>query len=128
MDETPRKVLVVEDEQLLLQALSDGLQKAGFHVVTAVNGKLGLAEAQKERPDIIILDIMMPVMDGIAMLQELRLAPWGKDTPVIILSNATGMDKVSAALQSGVTEYVVKSEASIADITARIQKKFQKEG
>ena len=106
---SPKKILIVEDEVSMLNALHDKFVQEGFAVLGAANGKKGLALALSSHPDIILLDILMPVMDGIAMLKKLRKDAWGKDAKVIVLSNVSDNDKVVAAVEQGTHEYFVKN-------------------
>ena len=79
-------ILIVEDDRSLLHALTDKFKLEGFHVLNSENGKEGLEMALKEEPDAILLDILMPIMDGLTMLGELRQAnSWGRRVPVVIL-------------------------------------------
>jgi DNA-binding response OmpR family regulator len=83
-----KKVLIVEDEKMLSDALAYKLTNSGFTVLTAENGEIGLETAVAQKPDIILLDLMMPIMDGKTMLRKLRDFPQFKTLPVIILTNA----------------------------------------
>ena len=90
-ESTNKKVLVVEDNDATLAALHDVLVKEGFTVFEAKNGLDGAAVALRERPDLILLDILMPVMDGWEMLKQVRESgDWGKCVPVIVLTNLSG--------------------------------------
>jgi CheY-like chemotaxis protein len=82
-----KKILIVEDDRSLIKALGEKFSREKFEVFTAGNGKIGLKAALAHRPDIIILDILMPVMDGMTMLKHLRKDKWGSDVYVIILTN-----------------------------------------
>ncbi len=115
-----KKILIVEDDRKLIEALSKKLTKSGFDVVLAYNGKEGLERIKFQKPNLVLLDIMMPVMDGITMLKELRKTD--KETPVIILSNLSGDDKLSEALASGSYEYLVKTNYSLEDLVKKIKK------
>jgi len=124
MDKTPKKVLVVEDEPSLRNALSDKFTREDFDVLEAKNGKEGLEIALKEHPDLILLDIIMPVMDGISMLKQLRNEnEWGKHVPVIILTNLINMNE---AQHWNVTElepsfYLIKTDWKIEDLVTKIR-------
>jgi len=83
-----KKVLIVEDEKLLANALEMKFSHANYLVAKAENGQIGLEQAQKFKPDVIILDLMMPVMDGKTMLHKLREIPELKMLPVVVLTNA----------------------------------------
>lgn len=117
-------VLIVEDEHTLREALHDKLKREGCIVFEARDGKEGLAIALKEHPSLILLDIVMPVMDGIAMLKALREDPRGKDIPVIMLTNLNGDDKVAEAVDLGSYEYFVKADHSLEDIIMSVKNKF----
>lgn len=84
----PLRVLVVDDEFSIVASLREILEWEGFVVDTAPNGRLGLEAAKAERPDVILLDVMMPVMDGLSMLRALRETPDLQSVPVILMSAA----------------------------------------
>ena len=94
MANNEKKVLIVEDHGPIRQALAEKLVHEGMVALEAKDGEEGLATALKEKPDLILLDIIMPRMGGMAMLEELRKDDWGKKVPVIILSNLSPDDKI----------------------------------
>ena len=102
------KILVVDDEPNIVQTLQDRLEMNDYTVVTACNGKEGLDLAVKERPDIILLDVIMPVMDGHEMLESLRQHPDGKDAAVIMLTARSQMQDIARANACGIEDYIVK--------------------
>jgi len=116
-------ILIVEDEAPLRQALADKLGREGFKVLEAVNGQEGLERALKEHPDLILLDIAMPIMDGTTMLKNLRKDKWGKRVSVIILTNYSAVEKVPEVLESGAHDYIVKS-SRLEDIINLIKQKL----
>lgn len=92
--EKKKTVLIVEDELPLLSVYADRFMEEGFLVLKAFNGKEGLALAMKEKPDLIILDISMPIMDGLAMMRKLREGElWGKKVPIMLLTNLSADQK-----------------------------------
>ncbi len=119
-----KTVLIVEDEALLLQALVDAFTAEGFSTFGAADGQEGLAVAGQKHPDIILLDIIMPKMDGMAMLKELRNDTWGKEVPVIILTNLSDYRTVADALGKGVHDFLVKSDWEINDVVAAVKQKL----
>jgi len=119
-----KKILIVEDERDLRQALVDKFTHEGFDVFEAENGEKGLKVALKEHPDLILLDIIMPVMDGITMMEKMCEDKWGQDVPVIMLTNLTDIKRVSEAVESGVYEYLVKSDWKIEDVVKRVREKL----
>jgi DNA-binding response OmpR family regulator len=124
MSELNKKILVTEDEAPLRNAVSDILTFEGFTVFQAKNGQEGLDIAVKEHPDLILLDLIMPVMDGLTMLQRLREDEWGKSANVILLTNINDPEKVAAATEAGTFDFLVKSDWNIEDVVAKIKTKL----
>ncbi len=124
MQPQSKKILIVEDEQDMRQALVDELTHEGFQILEARNGKEGLESALKEHPDLILLDIVMPVMDGMTMMKKLRESENGKDIPVIMLTNLSDVEKISNALEFEIYDYLVKSNWKIEDVADRVRKKL----
>src|SRR5882724_12815069 len=94
-----KKILIVEDEEAMLRLLSDALSEAGFQVVTAKDGVQGLGNAKTYHPDLILLDIILPEMDGITMMKTLRETDeWGKNVPIIVLTNLNADDAIMKAV------------------------------
>ena len=120
-----KKVLVVEDDRVLRRVIVDNLKAEGFTVVEAEDGVAGLASAVAEHPDLILLDVVMPKMDGIAMLEKLREDHWGKDAQVIMLTNLSDADKVSFAAEKGVKDYLVKADWDITSIIQKVKDKIR---
>ena len=102
------KILVVDDEVYILHILDFSLGAEGFEVITADNGELAIEKAKTERPDLIVLDIMMPVLDGYETLRQLKRHHETKDIPVILLT-AKGRDvDKRLGFEVGATDYIVK--------------------
>jgi DNA-binding response OmpR family regulator len=117
-----KKILIVEDESPLRNAVSDILTFEGFQVFQAKNGQEGLEVALKEKPDLILLDLMMPVMDGLSMLEKLREdKPYGAQASVILLTNINDPDKVAQATSAGSYDFLVKSDWNIEDVVRKIK-------
>ncbi len=121
MDET-KTILIIEDEPSLLRALSEKLDREGFHVIEARNGRDGLVISLEKHPDLILLDIVMPVMDGMTMLEKLREDAWGKTAKVMILTNLTDEVRVAEAIEQGTYDYLVKSDWKIDDVVQGVKK------
>lgn len=121
MSSTAKIILIVEDESSLLLVLHDRLLSEGFQILKAKNGQEALALALKEHPDLILLDLLMPVMDGITMLRKLREDAWGKNANVIVLTNLGGDEKLVEAKTLGVTDYLVKADWKIEDVVQKIK-------
>lgn len=116
-----KKILVVEDEKAFLDVLKGELEREGFEVFEAKNGEEGLKAAVVSRPDLILLDILMPVMDGVEMLKKLREDEWGRNAKVITLTNLNDSEMVSKVLEQGSYEYFVKSDWSVEDLIKRVK-------
>lgn len=112
---------MVDDEESLLNALSDKFGREGFaEMFTARDGEEGLASALKEHPDLILLDILMPKMDGITMLKKVREDPWGKTVKVIVLTNFDTTDDMLKELTLAEPVcYLLKSNWSIKDVVTK---------
>lgn len=102
------KILIVDDEPDLVQTLRDRLEMNGYDIVTANNGKEGLEKAVQEKPNIILLDVIMPVMDGLEMLEALRKHPECKDCAIIMLTARSQRQDIVRAKVCGIQDYVVK--------------------
>lgn len=117
-----KKVLIVEDEDMLAKALEMKLTHDGFAVMTAADGQQGLQAAQSFLPDVLLVDIMMPVMDGKAMVKQLRQLPQFKTTPVIILTNAGTVENMEEAKMGlGISDFLIKSNVNLDEVAAKIR-------
>ena len=118
-----QKILIVEDEEIMLKTLTDNLVTAGFtNILKAKNGVEGLDLALRENPDVILLDIVMPVMDGMTMLTKLRENKRGKDMKVIFLTNLTANESImSGVVKNDPSYYVVKADYSIDDVINKVK-------
>ncbi len=114
---------IVEDEQAVVNILRDKLEKEGFAVLEARNGAEGLELAKRKHPDLVLLDIIMPVMDGITMLKKLREDGWGKTVPVIILTNLSDAESVAEATEKGAFDFLVKSNWKLVDIVKKVKER-----
>lgn len=115
-----KKILVVEDDQILLKALNMELLSSGFDVYSAENGAEGLRVCEKVKPDLILLDLLMPKMNGFEFLEGLKKAK--KKIPVIVLSNLSQDEDKAKATKLGACDYFIKSSTNLSEITKKIQK------
>ena len=120
------KILIVEDEISLANALKDKLEREGYETVIAVNGQEGIDKAVKTHPDAILLDIIMPVKDGITMLKEMKTIESIKDIPVVLLTNLSDSNTTMQAISNGVHDYLIKSDWKIDDVVKVIAEKVAK--
>ena len=118
-----KKILIVEDEESMLNAISAYLETQEFVTLIAKDGEEGLVIALKEHPDLILLDILMPKMDGMIMLQKLRKDEWGKGAPVIILTNVSpnANSVINSVLQNEPAYYLVKSDVKLEGIVDKVR-------
>lgn len=121
-----KKILIVEDETQLLNVLNDALSQEGFSVIKASDGKKGLELALAEHPYLILLDTNLPIMNGIAMLRELRKDPIGKDIEVVMLTNYSEYKLLADALALGAHDYLVKSDWKLEDVIKLVNSKIGK--
>jgi len=124
MTDIKKIILVVEDEEPLRMVLRDVLTVEGYGVLEAKNGLEGLEAALREHPDLILLDILMPKMDGLEMLKKLREDEWGRKAPVIVLTNLSDNEDIAKAVDEDVFEYFVKTDIKINEVIARIREKI----
>jgi DNA-binding response OmpR family regulator len=117
------KILIVEDEHALSTALSERFSKENFEVLLARDGQEGLRMALSSHPECILLDIIMPVMDGMSMLRELRKDPWGKHVRVIILTNLSNAEDEAKSHIEGVSDYLIKTDWKLEDVVAKVREK-----
>ncbi len=116
-----KTILVVEDEQVLITALRKKMESVGFDVLTAMDGDEGMKIALKDHPDLILLDMILPVMDGVTFLEKIREDAWGKDVPIIILSNLSRAETISESKKKGVNAYLVKTDWKLSEVVQKVK-------
>lgn len=118
---TPKKkVLIIEDDKFFMDLLVKRLSGAGFDVVFSQNGKNGLDMAASEKPDVILLDILLPDMDGFEILTKIKEA---KNTaPAIFLSNLGSREQLQKAKDLGITTFMIKATVSLDNIVSEVKK------
>jgi two-component system, sensor histidine kinase and response regulator len=116
------KILLIEDDPMVVRMYQRKLEGEGFKVTLAFNGEEGLNAVKKERPDIILLDIMMPKLNGIDTLKTLKADAQTKDIPVIILTNLGDRpEDVQKCKEFGAIDYLVKANISLKDLVEKIK-------
>lgn len=115
-----KKVLVIDDDANLRNVMVDALTANGFEPQSATNGEEGLQKALELHPDVIMLDIMMPKMDGWQVVEKLRVDEWGKKAKIIMLTSQGQMDNIAHAVGKNVFTYIIKSELNIDNIAETI--------
>lgn len=119
-----KKVLIIEDEGSLRMAIRDKLSRENIDLLEAKNGEEGLKVALKDHPDLILLDIVMPRMDGFVMLDNLRQDEWGKQAQVVILTNLNSEEYILKSFRNEVYDYIVKTDIRIDDLVSKIKEKL----
>lgn len=120
------KILFIEDEPALQKTLGLALTKGGYDVKTAFDGQSGFDLAKEFKPDLVLLDLILPKKDGFSVLESLKKDDELKDTPVIVLTNLEGMADVERVLQLGATTYLVKANYDLSEILAKVEQTLEK--
>ena len=121
-----KKILIIEDEKPLLSALKDKFSRENLETLDAKNGKEGLEIALKKHPDLILLDLVLPIIDGLEMLKKLRKDTWGKNAIVMILTNLSDAEKLAEAIKIGVDDFMVKTDWTLEKIVKKVKKRLGK--
>lgn len=116
MNQEYNTVLVVEDEKFFLKTICPKLKEANLKVIEAKDGQSGLKTALKHKPDLIILDVVMPNMDGFTVLKELRKDEWGKTVPVTMLSNLSDPLRITETEEDKYFVYLLKAKTTLEEI------------
>ena len=126
MSEDKKNVLVVEDEKAMLKAISDKLEKEGFNALKAADGEEGINSALGKKPDLIILDIIMPKFDGLNVMKKIRKegGEWGEKVPMIMLTNLSDPGSVAEAAKYKVYDFLVKTDWRLDDIIDIVRNKL----
>ncbi len=115
------KILAAEDDKLVSASLCDALTVAGYEPTPAYDGEEAVAKAREIIPDLVLLDIMMPKLDGISVLWELKANPATASIPVIVLTNIGDVETISKIVQAGAVDYLLKSDQSVDDIIQKVK-------
>jgi len=115
------RLLVIEDDTVLQKALCQYLTAENFEVLSALDGEAGVAMAISEKPDLILLDIVLPKKDGYQVLQEVKANETTKHIPIVLLTNLGSIADVEKALEMGATTYLVKADYKLEEVTRKIK-------
>jgi DNA-binding response OmpR family regulator len=113
-------ILLVEDDTFLANIYKTKFEMEGFKISVSENGQDGLDDAKKKNPDIILLDILLPKLDGFAVLQKLKADSTLKDIPVILLTNLGQKDDVSKGLEMGAVDYLIKAHFKPSEVVNKV--------
>lgn len=116
-----KKILLAEDDKFLIRAYKDSLERAGFEVILALNGTEAMRKIKAKKPDLILLDLVMPEKDGFEILEELRMDSELKKIPVLILSNLGQDSDVKKGQKLGAVDYLVKANFSMKDVMNKVK-------
>jgi DNA-binding response OmpR family regulator len=117
-------ILIVEDENFLIQVLKDNLTARGYRIDVAKDGEEAVKKIGKKKPDLILLDILMPQKDGFYVLEEIKKNPKWKLIPVIVLSNLGEDAAIKRAMDMGANDYFVKSQHAIGEVIKKVKYYF----
>lgn len=122
-----KKVLIVDDEPVLRNVATTYFQQSGYEAKGAPDAETGLELAESWRPDVILLDIIMPGINGLELLHTLKTDPLTKNIPVFIFSNLDSEDEIAQALDMGATGYLTKANYSLEDVQKKVEEVLHKE-
>lgn len=116
-----KKILFVEDESALQKTFGDILKQEGYEMISALDGEEGLRLARTQKPDLILLDLILPKLHGFEVLKALKEDSDTKDIPVIVLTNLEGTGDVEKAIELGATTYLVKANYTLEEVISKIK-------
>ena len=116
-----KKILFIEDEEVLQKTAGDTLREAGFEVLSALDGEIGLRLAKNKNPDLVILDLVLPKTNGFEVLKTLKETQETARIPVIVLTNLEAMEDIQKALSLGATTYLVKANYTLQELVEKVK-------
>ncbi len=119
-----KTVLIVEDEQSMQRALKSKLEHAGYGVHAAADGEEAMAYLKTETPNLVLLDLIMPKIDGISVLHQMKADERLRAVPVVILTNLSSGDKVAEAMALGTFDFLVKANYSLDDVLKKVTERI----
>jgi two-component system alkaline phosphatase synthesis response regulator PhoP len=122
----PKKILVIDDDKFLLKLYSDKLQREGFEVPQSLSGEEGFNRVFIEKPDLVILNLILPGKNGFEVLSEIKLNPKTKNIPVIILTNLEQESDIKRGLKMGAATYLIKTEFSVNQLPELVKEHLVK--
>jgi len=121
-----KKILFIEDESALQKTFRDILEREGYEMISALDGESGLRLAKSQKPDLILLDLILPRKDGFEVLKELKEDEATKEIPVIVLTNLEDIESVEKAIELGATTYLVKAQYTLEEVIQKVKKALEK--
>lgn len=123
-----KKILLVEDDSFMIDIYTTKLKEAGFKVIVAKDGREAILKVSEEKPDLLLLDIVLPHLTGFEFLEKLRSLENLKDLPVIILSNLGQKKEIKKGLKLGAVKYLIKAHYTPSQVVEEIKKTLEKYG
>ena len=120
-----KKILIVEDDNFVAEVYFAKLTEMGYEAILAQNGEEGIATLKKDKIDMILLDILMPIMNGMEMLEEIKKREDWKNIPVILLTNVGEKESIQKVREMGVKNYLIKSHFTPAEVIEKIESVFK---
>jgi DNA-binding response OmpR family regulator len=117
-----KTILFIEDESALQKTFGEILKQEGYEMISALDGEVGLRLAKDKKPDLILLDLILPKVHGFELLKRLKEGKETKEIPVIVLTNLEGIEDVNKAIELGATTYLVKAQYSLEELVEKIKK------
>ncbi len=117
-----KKILFIEDESALQKTFGDILKQEGYEIISALDGEIGLKLAKTEKPDLILLDLILPKIYGIEVLRKLKEDKITKEIPIVILTNLEEMKDIDKALELGAKSYLIKAQYTLEEVVEKIKK------
>lgn len=125
MEPKKPRILIIEDEEPMFEALADKFNNVGLETLGARDGEEGYKMAMEEKPDLVLLDIIMPKIDGMTLMKKIREdKKWGSVVPIIMLTNLSDPDSVSEATKYGVFDFLVKTDWRLDDVVSLAKEKL----
>jgi len=124
MNEDKKTILVIEDQADIAATLQNKISAGGFNASIAQDGEEGLRMALDNHPDALLLDLILPKLDGMSVLENIRKDEWGKSLPVIILTNLGTGDELTRAKELGVSDFLIKTEVRLEDVVSKLNSLF----
>ncbi len=121
-----KRILIVEDEKILRDLLQKKLLKEGYEVLAACDGQEGIEMIRQEKPDLILLDILMPRKDGFGVMEDMQKDPEIKNIPIIIVSNSGQQVELSRAIKLGAKDWLIKTEFDPQEVIDKVIKQIGK--
>lgn len=122
MSSTNKKILIIEDNESYLSILNQKFTYEEFETITAKDGEEGLKKALNDKPDTLLIDLLLPKINGVQIMEELRKTEWGKNVPIIILTNVNPDDEIlQTIMKNKPAYYLVKPEVKLEDIVEKVK-------